>query len=50
MILIVDLSQAASVSEVRRDLAAFALETRLKVVLQHYDIFRAINEISLPIR
>ena len=50
MILIVDLSRGSSVAEVRRDLNLFAQEYDLKVVLQHYDIFRAVNEINLPIR
>ena len=50
MILIVDLSRSNSVAEVRADLKQFAIEHGLKVVLQHYDIFRAVNEINLPIR
>lgn len=49
MILIVDLSHVVSISAVRHDLLQFSTETSLKVVLQHYDIFRAMNEISLPI-
>jgi glycine cleavage system transcriptional repressor len=50
MILIIDLKQCESIISVRRDLAQFARETGLKVVLQHYDIFRAVNEIELPVR
>jgi glycine cleavage system transcriptional repressor len=50
MILIVDLSRSNSVAEVRADLKQFAIDHGLKVVLQHYDIFRAVNEINLPIR
>lgn len=50
MILIIDLSRCTSVAEVRRELNQFSQEYALKVVLQHYDIFRAVNEINLPIR
>lgn len=50
MILIVDLSQCGCISTVRSELQQFAQQTGLKVVLQHYDIFRAVNEINLPIR
>jgi glycine cleavage system transcriptional repressor len=50
MILIVDLDGCASIDAVRSDLQLFAQETGLKVVLQHHDIFRAVNEINLPIR
>lgn len=50
MILIVDLNHIASISDMRRDLQKFSQENGIKVVLQHYDIFRAVNEINLPIR
>jgi len=50
MILIVDLSRCPSVAAVRAELASFAKEQGINVVLQHYDIFRAVNEINLPIR
>ena len=50
MILMIDLSRSTSVSDVRSDLSRFSQETGLKVVLQHYDIFRAVSEINLPIR
>jgi glycine cleavage system transcriptional repressor len=51
MILIIDLKKiSVSINAVRQDLQQFAAETSLKVVLQHYDIFRAVNEINLPIR
>lgn len=50
MILIVDLSRCLSVADVRSDLTQFSKDFDLKVVLQHYDIFRAVNEINLPIR
>lgn len=48
MILMVDLSQCQSISAVRQDLQAFAQQSALTVVLQHYDIFKAVNEINLP--
>lgn len=50
MILLIDLNHNISISEVRRDLQQFSQETGIKVVLQHRDIFKAINEIDLPIR
>ena len=50
MILIIDLNACPSVAEVRQDLQRFARETGLKVVLQHHHIFRAVNEINLPIQ
>ena len=50
MILIIDLTRSASIAQVRQDLKQFASETGLKVVLQHHHIFRAVNEINLPIR
>ena len=49
MILIVDLSRCSSIQTVRQNLETFAQERELKVVLQHYDVFRAMNEIYLPI-
>jgi len=49
MILIVDLTRSASIDRVRSDLQEFAREKGLRVVLQHYNIFRAVNEINLPI-
>jgi len=50
MILLVNLNQHVSINAVRTDLQCFAHETGLKVVLQHYDIFKAVNEINLPLR
>jgi len=50
MMLEVDLSRCGSISAVRTALADFGREHGLRVVLQHFDIFKAINEISLPIR
>jgi glycine cleavage system transcriptional repressor len=50
MILIIDLSLCPSIADVRRDLQTFSQENNIKAVLQHYDIFRALQEINLPIR
>jgi len=50
MILIIDLNHIASISDMRRDLQKFSQENGIKTVLQHYDIFKAVNEINLPIR
>ena len=50
MILIVDLNNCSAIDTVRNDLQRFSHETGLKMVLQHHDIFRAVNEINLPIR
>lgn len=50
MILLVDLNHCASIVDVRRDLQQFSQEKGLKIVLQHYDIFKAVNEINLPVR
>ena len=49
MMLEVDLSRCASIREVRKSLAEFGQHQNLRVVLQHFDIFKAVNEISLPI-
>jgi predicted amino acid-binding ACT domain protein len=50
MMLEVDLSRCGSISEVRTALVDFGRDNTLSVVLQHHDIFKAVNEISLPIR
>jgi predicted amino acid-binding ACT domain protein len=50
MILVIDLNHCASASDVRLDLQKFSQENNIKAVLQHYDIFRALHEINLPIR
>jgi len=50
MILLVDLQCCQSIADVRRDLHEFAQANNLHIVLQHYDIFRAVNEINLPLR
>ncbi len=50
MMLEVDLSRCTSINGVRTALVDFGRENHLRVVLQHHDIFKAVNEISLPIR
>jgi len=50
MILIIDLNHIASIGDMRRDLQKFSQENGIKAVLQHYDIFKAVNEINLPVR
>jgi glycine cleavage system transcriptional repressor len=50
MIFIVDMRQCGSIAAVRDDLHRFAHENGLNIVLQHYDIFKALNEIHLPVR
>ena len=50
MILVIDLNHCASLSDVRHNLQQFSEENSIKAVLQHYDIFRALHEINLPIR
>ncbi len=48
MVLVIDLNHCTSIQDVRRDLVQFSKESGLKVVLQHHDIFKAVNEINLP--
>jgi predicted amino acid-binding ACT domain protein len=50
MILVIDLNHSAPIHTVRQDLQQFSRSSGFRVVLQHYDIFRAVNEINLPIR
>jgi predicted amino acid-binding ACT domain protein len=50
MVLLVDMNHSNPPEEIRNDLKAFSAETGLRMVLQHYDIFKAVNEINLPIR
>ena len=49
MILLIDLDDPASIGPVRTELQQYAQENRLNVVLQHHDIFKAVNEINLPL-
>ena len=49
MIMVIDLDQSIPISTVRADLKEFSIESGLKVVLQHHDIFRAVNEINPPV-
>ena len=50
MVLIIDLNHCVSIANVRQELQQFSQENSIKAVLQHYDIFRALHEINLPIR
>ena len=47
MILFIDLSSCPAMDELRDRLDRFAHDTDLNMVLQHYDIFRATNEIKV---
>ncbi len=49
MILLIDLDDRSSIGQVRTELQQYAQENDLKVVLQHHDIFKAVNEINLPL-
>jgi glycine cleavage system transcriptional repressor len=49
MILLIELDERVPISQVRRDLQVFIEETGVRVVLQHHDIFKAVNEINLPV-
>jgi glycine cleavage system transcriptional repressor len=48
MILFIDLMQSQGVDSIRVRLKHFSESSGLRVVLQHYNIFRAVNEINLP--
>jgi glycine cleavage system transcriptional repressor len=49
MILMVDLNHCNSISSVRQDMQRLSKKTGFNLVLQHYDIFKAVNEINLPL-
>ncbi len=49
MILLIGLDDLSSISQVRTELQQYAQENDLKVVLQHHDIFKAVNEINFPL-
>jgi len=48
MILMVDLGRASSVEQVKSALEAFSQPNSLVMVLQHYDIFKAVHEVNMP--
>lgn len=48
MILFIDLTQAIAINLIRENIKHFSKETGFRVALQHYNIFRAVNEIDLP--
>ncbi len=47
MILLLDLSRVGSIKKLRTELDSYGHQAGLKVVMQHYDIFKATNEVSL---
>ncbi len=47
MILQLDLSHVSSIKDIRDDLALYAEEAGLQVVLQHNDIFRVTHEVTM---
>ncbi|MEI6290340.1 MAG: ACT domain-containing protein [Chloroflexota bacterium] len=47
MILLVDIGNTNS-EDLRQSIKIFSHENSLNMVLQHYDIFKAVNEINLP--
>ncbi|MEN8190940.1 MAG: ACT domain-containing protein [Thermodesulfobacteriota bacterium] len=47
MVLQLDLSNATAIETVREDLSRFSDESGLSVMMQHNDIFQAVNEIRL---
>jgi glycine cleavage system transcriptional repressor len=49
MILMVDMTHCNSISGVRQDMQQLSQKTGFNLVLQHYDIFKAVNEINLPL-
>ncbi len=48
MILMIELNDRTVIGQVRTELQQYAQANNLKVVLQHHDIFQAVNEINLP--
>jgi glycine cleavage system transcriptional repressor len=49
MIMLIDLADRSAFGQVRKELQQYAQEHDLKVFLQHHDIFKAVNEINLPL-
>ncbi len=47
MVLQLDLSKVKSIKQVREDLDLHARKTEVHVMMQHYDIFRVTNEVTL---
>lgn len=47
MVLQLDLSKVESIQQVREDLDLHAQENEVNVMMQHYDIFRVTNEVTL---
>ncbi|NMC86441.1 MAG: hypothetical protein GYA58_14270 [Anaerolineaceae bacterium] len=49
MILFIDITAAPAIQSIREDMATLAQETGFEISLQHLDLFRAVNEIHLPV-
>jgi glycine cleavage system transcriptional repressor len=49
MILFVDISHSEGINKLRDSLTNLQNETGFEIVLQHYNIFQAVNEIDLPL-
>lgn len=47
MILQIDLSKVGDIRKVREDLDNYARQTGMHVMMQHYDIFKVTNEVTL---
>lgn len=47
MMLLIDLRDCGDIGEIRRRLKHFSQETGFNVVLQHYDIFKATQEVNI---
>jgi len=47
MILQIDLSHVESIKDLRDDLERYALEAEMHVMMQHYEIFRVTNEVTM---
>lgn len=47
MVLQLDLSKVGSIKQVREDLDRHAQQNEVNVMMQHYDIFRVTNEVTL---
>jgi predicted amino acid-binding ACT domain protein len=43
------MTRSQDIGSIRAELNQFSNKTGFRVVLQHYNIFRAVNEIDLPV-
>jgi glycine cleavage system transcriptional repressor len=49
MILFIDITAAPAMVDIREDMAKLSEQTGFEISLQHLDLFRAVNEIHLPV-